>query len=620
MAISILSRPIKSSCNWNAAGNPIIYKLRRSDHTYNQTNNSAGFMQVQIDGIDLTAYYQVGNIVYVLSSSGGAIETFGTITASSFAADTRITLDVSYSASTGGIITNTSKRTDYKITIDFKDADDDSTLLSGSSLSFTHDSVGVITVDASILKNLLSAEWTLPATINEVDAEVSQAFYISYQEFYDGALVGSVTNDSSNVIFAVFAANQIGNANGSNMLEYLPADSDSSWMTKFKLSSVLSDLVMWRDWPFTLSFIWNTGVTEMTAIFTEFNVEGDFLSGSSEVLTENESEINRIKIEVSEEDTKTIRLTLINGEADLLQEPSFATSAGWASGGGAGPAWAFGGGNTNVQLNSGANSISEQLIGTLTSEVVGKKVNYINATVSSGTGNPIGTVRFSFYKDNAQILAYELPYALSATVTSHSLNTPTHLIDDLVGFDEVRCIAFLTSGTQVTIALTDFSLTEVTQLTSSIDIKVNDACDYNSDYDGLIPEKNPIHLFWKNSAGGDSFWNFDKYHEYTFNYSSGKKAKRIILFATQLSPVQLNALDELNSIGEVYQSPIIDLENTNTINKTAQRVGQQVYIISKDGETKTGVIVIPSSDRQLSRDVTHTFSVEIELPEVIGLE
>jgi hypothetical protein len=81
--------------------------------------------------------------------------------------------------------------------------------------------------------------------------------------------------------------------------------------------------------------------------------------------------------------------------------------------------------------------------------------------------------------------------------------------------------------------------------------------------------------------------------------------------------VQWEALNELNTVGEVY-SPVIQ-ELTSSVNATSKRVGQQVYIISQDGTKKTGVLVLPSAERISGRDAAHMFSVEIELPEVFSI-
>src|SRR5574339_1064543 len=120
MSIVVNSRPIKSGCKYNAVGNPIVYELIRKDHIVNQVNNNAGNAQLQINGVDLTAYYEAANRIYFESTAGGYDGVYD-ITAVAFSGgNTLVTIyngGATYLHPVGGYVNNLSKRTDYAMSI-----------------------------------------------------------------------------------------------------------------------------------------------------------------------------------------------------------------------------------------------------------------------------------------------------------------------------------------------------------------------------------------------------------------------------------------------------------------------------------------------------------------------
>ncbi len=89
------------------------------------------------------------------------------------------------------------------------------------------------------------------------------------------------------------------------------------------------------------------------------------------------------------------------------------------------------------------------------------------------------------------------------------------------------------------------------------------------------PSCNSIMLHWTNSLGGDAWWNFEVNHEYSYEYGDGRKVRRYVLFAENLTLEEWEGLNELNSPRQVYQSPIIEM--TSSTISTNKIVGQQVY-------------------------------------------
>jgi len=127
--------------------------------------------------------------------------------------------------------------------------------------------------------------------------------------------------------------------------------------------------------------------------------------------------------------------------------------------------------------------------------------------------------------------------------------------------------------------------------------------------------ENPIMLMGRNSLGGPLQWMFDENQEYTFDYGNGIKAKRMRLFADDLTINQWEALQDFFTLGEVYKNNI--REFTSETIKTATRTDNQVYVIDPDGNM-IGVIVVPRQPSTETKQVKHTFEIEIEYPELFA--
>lgn len=127
------------------------------------------------------------------------------------------------------------------------------------------------------------------------------------------------------------------------------------------------------------------------------------------------------------------------------------------------------------------------------------------------------------------------------------------------------------------------------------------------------PCSNPIMLWWRNSLGGDAFWMFEVNQSYSYRYDNGRKAKRYVLFASNLRLDEFDAINELNTLGEVYDTAYTEL--TTSINKSQARIGSQVYMMDSIGK-KTGVIVIPTEVSTKTKFSKHKIQITIELPEI----
>ncbi len=139
-----------------------------------------------------------------------------------------------------------------------------------------------------------------------------------------------------------------------------------------------------------------------------------------------------------------------------------------------------------------------------------------------------------------------------------------------------------------------------TLLTESLPVQLNTPCD------------NPILLIGRNKLGGMLTWLFDVDQEYTFDYGNDIKAARKVLRAENLTIEDWEALQDFITLGEVYRNNIVEF--TSSTIKTSTRIGQQVYAVDSSGN-KIGVIVVPSKNSTRTRQIKHSFELEIEYPE-----
>lgn len=305
----VISRPIKDGCSFNAVGNPIIYKLRREDYNYNQINNSGGFAQFQINGSDLTAYFEVGNDVYAEDYS------IGTITASSFSGgNTLITVNLAYVAGGTGYINNLSKRTDYKIEAEVFDAVTEESL--GPRIVHNPDSSGEVLADVSgTIRPHLVADWT-QTTQNDPEEGTSKKAFIKYQEFYDAAYQDLVTDDLYPIVGVLSIMHLLQNsppnftryANGGNLLSFCPEDNTRKWLTRFPQPS------LWRGWPFDLSFLWSD-FPEISRRVKQYDEGGNLITEDVVALTANMDKVHRVSIGTLHADAKLLLVSLEQGSS-----------------------------------------------------------------------------------------------------------------------------------------------------------------------------------------------------------------------------------------------------------------------------------------------------------------
>lgn len=317
MSIRVIQRPIKTNCNFNAIGNPIVFHLRRYDHAVTQVNNNGGFAQLQIVG-SLTSYYQNNNYVYI-DVNGYFVQAKITATGTS-GGNTLVTTDVAYNGTDSGYVFNSTKRTDHRVEVEVYNAATNVKI--GSTISRTPDITGDFRFDiSSRIAGHTLMEFSAPVT-NEADP-CGLSVYIKYQEYYDSAYQVQV-NDSANPVIGVLAAMPLYTSiiplvryeHGGNMLDFYMTSNIKNWLHKTSHNN--GEVAMWRGWPFTLSFLWPASIAGMKLRKQQYDVTSSLLSTTDIALTATLSKVNRVSIGAVNASAKKIVLTLLNSADDSV--------------------------------------------------------------------------------------------------------------------------------------------------------------------------------------------------------------------------------------------------------------------------------------------------------------
>lgn len=597
MAVSFVRRPINTGCKFNTVLTPVVYVLRREDAGITQLNNSGGFAQLQFNGIDLTAYFQVGNVVTMHKAD--ATQNFrGTITASSFGGgNTLVTTDNTHASVTahisgGSILNNLSKRTDYKIEIEVFRGFDDSTL-NGVKYAYSCDPLtALIYFDiAPTLAHYVSADWVNNFFQCEFEKTVAISVYVKYNEYFDGAFAG-VVSDVANPIQGVLGAMQIYHADttynhGANLLSYQGADSGRGILSRFLINSVRKKMRAWRGYPKTFCIIPPISPTfKFFKLSYQYDRAGVLLDppGSQDELVNmagtlagvlNASEVKRVNIFPTNLDPLTERMMVY-----IIQ--------------------AF---ENTVSGNDGVGSVSGN----------------VNVNAALGSSRPAGTYRFETMFEvnptgsltaNQRIITYahrssdgtktvlkDEQFVLSGAATVRSsvrkTDAPFVIAHD---FDQIRFEVFVGAGNYDWA----YDVNTYTQIYREMEVFVEDPC------------INPFYIFWKGSTGGDEFFMFQIGQEISSNLQGGGRRKRVTMFAENLTLEEWEALNELNSPNLITKDNIIEL--SSAVIKTHTQLNQQAYKIQADAK-KIGLLVIPTSNKTNTKNISHSFELTVDLPE-----
>lgn len=425
------------------------------------------------------------------------------------------------------------------------------------------DSSGAVVVDvAPFLKSAMTLDNEADLTTGTVYTDGNWVkYYIKYRELWTASSESQV-DDVANLRYAIYGGLQIGNIN--SFADYIPADTDKYFL-------ILSDSPNTANgYPFTVSCIGS----EMSAVLIE-----KYLSGVKEAATVvgvTDSVINRIKINETAYDR--VDLTYV-------KRSSVTYTNGRATGG------------------NGFDSVS---VGHAESSAVGAgSFDGYHRAISGISGVQI-TIVVYVTSSNLTGSVY-LNMAVFNAAKSSSANIPSvpvtyngfYLLQITTGsFDPAYVEFILDNGTAGNV---NWSIDAIDTIAlSPLSVTIKEEC------------SNIVVLQWKNSLGGDECFPFAINQEYTWHYSD-RKAKRLTLYADNLTLSQWEAIQGLNTLGDLYRSPITEM--TTSINRTMATIGQSVYVLNSDG-TKIGVNVIGQPNTTFTKRKKHSAFVTIEYPEL----
>jgi hypothetical protein len=274
MSLDITQRPQQTisgeASNWNAVGNPIVYKMQRRDYDWTVLSDNAGFARILIFGVDVTVDFPTGTEVRVIGDAG-TIDFTSTVTGTSYSGgSTYVTFSEPYTVgSSANGLANILDRSLYRVEVNLYDSND--VLLNSDPVTYSPDADWDVTINVSaILLSVLSEDFNLSVTSIQEDSHGYKDFKIGYTEVWTDS-ANSETVDS-NVFYAIYGAMQIPSAYGGNMAEYVTFHGGT--LFPFILSKLGVNFSnpgkMWRGYPFFVSLISGDDLSGNATDFTVY--------------------------------------------------------------------------------------------------------------------------------------------------------------------------------------------------------------------------------------------------------------------------------------------------------------------------------------------------------------
>lgn len=609
MPQTVTQRPNQNNA-WVCTGNPILYKFQRKDYNITAVANSGGALQITVNANLATLSAALGgpviagSILWVTTDNGVYNAAYTVVTCTN-AANSVITFTAgTYSAAaTTGYTNLISNRPAWRLEVELYRQADNTLIFSPINNSAT--AAGVTTVNVSILNEYIDQEpFALLTTTTNANTlpkarrntTTNLGFYIKYRETWTGSAEAQ-TDDVANPSWAAKGARQIGDPYGGYLKEYSePAATPTrKFLTKFTGPS------LWPGRKSTLSFIDSEAAATPRTLIKKVRYNSDLTAWGA---TYTLPELTGVTVRGIHEDHEDLSSTW-----GLVYDRQ----------NGAGTAWTNLGTTTPIQVTL-APAASSQVAYFPAQLLLGKTYALsLSLTVAAGAGADTVKVRLS---------AFDLAGTVRYTVDSANLNQNTttviafNAIIPAVSDTYFIGIQIIHNGgannrtstlnyAQLTIPIAYKVDTSLVTLTTTIPATETVVSEVLTQTVKELPD-NPVQLFWKNLLAGDSNWVFGFNQELGWRFDKESKRKRMVLYANFLTPAEWEALNELNTIGEVFQPSITEL--TSAVNKTHARRGAQVYMVDGNGN-KTGVVVIPTEDRTRTVQVQRKLEITIELPE-----
>ena len=586
MSLTITQRPNQSG-SWVCAKNPIIYKMTRKDYPWNTLVTSAGNTSFVIStGGDQTAFFVAGDTIW-LQSNDGAYSAIGLVVSSAFAGSTTVVTNVPYVANNAaGYINTITKRANYYVGVGIYKSFVNSLV---GTVNYYPTRVGLLTIDVSsilmsVLDPSLPAGAVVEGTVN--DSTASLEVYIKYTEFWTGSAEAIVT-DVGNPFWGVIAANQIG---------------QSGYLTTNAPLTKLDELKIMAGQFYALSFANSTGFGDVYYKKSWYKPDGTLYaiayaknnaSGTFVVFTYFQSLSNNFTQYLSYFDSLYAFLNINNG----------GTIAWTLSGTGSG----------SVNVTAGNSSKTASALCFIASgttvfirtgfTISGTAPYTANLIWLDSTGAQIGSTTIAFTLGSFDLITVITPASDVYYIGLNILNATSGVAGTLSFIKLVVPNTYKRLDFQPVSVPNSLPFAETALVNNPISSSISCA------------SPNTITLFWRNSAGGESSWSFGYVQDQVQKLQDPFRNVWLTLYEQNLTLSQFNALNELITLGQIYQTPLIEL--TTAVDKTEARVGQQVYTVDSSGN-KIGVIVVAGENKTRSRNKRHQFQVTIELPEIFG--
>lgn len=606
MSLTVTQRPNQFN-SWVASGNPIVYKMTRKDFVITAIANSGGALQITVTGNLATLSAALGGPVIAGSkiwfkSDSGTYNALYTVVTCTNAASSVVTFTagtyISGAGAATGYVNLISNRPIYRVEVElFKQVDN---TLIFSKLLNSHNAQGDLLIDVAIINNYITQE---PAALlfagnintvhNAPNPGSSIGFYIKYLETWTGSAEAQ-TNDVANPAWAVKGARQIGELYGGYLKEYSEPNATPTrkFLTKF------TRLRIWLGRKFSLSYIDSEALAtpRTTVRKTRYNSTGT-IWGATYDLPDATGAVAKAIYEDMEDVTTPYGLR-------------------WDKDIGAGTAWA----NLTTatpRIVLAAAAVSKTFVIPLQLKLGQSYTVEIEYAVFAAAGAEQLRVQLA-----AITLAGATRWSQQNTFNQNTVNLITYTITpatsdtgilafDVTHLGGVNARTMDINFIRITVPVVnkiDFALATLDNAIPMTETVVSETLTAD-----IVPLfDNPVQLFWKNSLNGDSTWVFEFSQDQTYRYQDGKR-KRMILYVDNITASEWEALNDLNTIGEVYEPAFNEL--TSSINKTHAKLGAQVYLVDATGK-KTGVIVIPTEIKDRTRKIGKSMQITIELPEI----
>lgn len=325
MSIVVNSRPAKTIetrfCRWFVSGRPAVYSLTRKDQAFNSGANSAGFLRIRITGVDLTALFNVNDLIYI-KSDDGIYSAQGTVTAEVFSVgDTLITTDITYTSACGaGYLNFITTRANYRLNVQvYRDT---STLI-GPVLKYAPDAAGNINVIITQyleaqLSPLLDFTFADPVQTN---GSITGKFFIKYTEVWTGSAEAE-TSDSANYLNPVLGNMNLKEPHIPHLYDYAETWANGNlikWLKRggdIRFDPLVGDQLFIntsRDYKTYLSFITYLGIDpfkivikkykgtmlDSTTVLGPYTIQGELCD--LEIEEETDEEVTSMTVQITDD-------------------------------------------------------------------------------------------------------------------------------------------------------------------------------------------------------------------------------------------------------------------------------------------------------------------------------